>query len=743
MKLLGRARLLGTAAVAWTLAAAEPAPSAHTNRLSGERSPYLLQHAHNPVDWNPWGEEAFARARRENKPIFLSIGYSTCHWCHVMASESFENPAIAALLNTNFVCIKVDREERPDVDHTYMAYVQAATGSGGWPLNVWLTPDLKPFFGGTYYPPDDRFGLTAFPRVVQRIANAWASDRGRLTKLGENYFEAKRAEARQSPKLETPGAEIPAAGLAEMASAFDSRRGGFSKAPKFPQASVLRFLLTHAAREGTNSKAGKQALEMATVTLRRMAEGGIHDQLGGGFHRYSVDPQWHVPHFEKMLYDQAQLARVYLDAFQLTRDPLFAETARGILDYVRRDLADPAGGFCTAEDADSLLEAGKPAHGEGAFYVWTAAELERLLGAPSAEMFGFQYGVKAKGNAPDGSDPHREFGGKNILVRAESVESTAKRFGLPVAEVAAKSAEARRTLFQARAQRPRPSRDDKVITAWNGLMISALARGSQVLDDPAYVEAATRAALFLKDNLRDPADGGLLRGYRQGAGTVKGFADDHAFLIQGLLDLYEASFEIRWLRWAAELQERQDALFWDDRDGGYFGTRAGDSTVLVRTKEEFDGAEPAPNSVSALNLLRLAQMTGNPAWREHAEKTLRSVSKALKEAPSGLPQMLVALELQLARPRQVVIAGKPGAADTQALLRVVHRRFQPDRILLLADGADGQEFLASRQEFIRSMKPIAGRAAAYVCENFVCQMPTDDPAVLDRILAVGGDGPRK
>ena len=707
----------------------------HTNRLAGEKSPYLLQHAHNPVDWYPWGEEAFGKARREEKPIFLSVGYSTCHWCHVMEHESFENVEIAKVLNAHFICIKVDREERPDVDRVYMAFVQATTGGGGWPMSVWLTPDLMPFFGGTYYPPEEKFGLPSFPKVLEQISAFWAKDREKLVKQGNAFVDAMRRQAAAAPTgTAALDKTLLTKGYDEIAAGFDSKQGGFSRAPKFPRPVTLTFLFQTYDREGTNSKAGRRALEMAMFTLRKMAAGGIHDHLGGGFHRYSVDAYWHVPHFEKMLYDQAQLARSYLDAFQITRDPLFEQVARGVLDYVRRDLTDASGGFYSAEDADSVFEHGKPEHGEGAFYVWTAEEIERLLGKAAAEIFSFGYGVKAKGNAPDGSDPHDEFVGRNILIQRESLEATAAKFKLSPKEAAKQLGETRQKLLAARAKRPRPHLDDKIIAAWNGLMISTFARAHQVLDDPAYLEVATRSATFVRAKLYEAKSGDLIRSYREGASAVKGFVDDYAFLIQGLLDLYEASFDVQWLRWAMQLQERQDALFWDVERGGYFSMRSEDNSIVARMKEDHDGAEPSPNSVSALNLLRLSEMTDNVGWRKRGENTLAFFSASLKETPESLPQMLVALDFHLSKPRQIVIAGKPEAWDTRAMLRAIHRLFLPNRILMLADGAAGQEFLSSRVEFLKSVKPLAGKATAYVCENYVCQLPTDDPAVLEKLL---------
>ena len=690
-----------------------------TNRLAREKSPYLLQHAHNPVDWYPWGEEAFAKARAENKPIFLSIGYSTCHWCHVMAHESFENPETAEIMNGHYVCIKVDREERPDVDKVYMTFVQATTGSGGWPMSVWLTPDLKPFLGGTYFPPADRYGRPGFPNALMRIAEVWENDRSKIEEQGGRMVEALQEYGMTAPADgAAPDRKMLRAGYEQIARGFDEELGGFGSAPKFPRPATLNFLLRFYALEGE-----KDALKMSLVTLRKMAEGGMHDHLGGGFHRYSVDKFWHIPHFEKMLYDQAQLALAYLDAFQITRDPFYEEVARDILDYVRRDMTDAGGGFYSAEDADSLFEHGKPEHGEGAFYVWTKKEIDDALGS-EAGIFNRHYGVEEEGNAPEGSDPQREFTGKNTLIQ---------RMAAPDAKTAASLAESRKKLFEIRDKRPRPHLDDKIITGWNGLMISAFARGYEVLEDAAYLDAAQSAAKFVRSHLT--RDGALVRSYRQGAGDVPGFADDYAFLIQGLLDLYEASAHHEWLVWALDLQRRQDELFADNEHGGYFSTRGDDPHILIRMKEDYDGAEPSPNSVSALNLLRLAQITGDEALRARGSKTIAAFTTQLLRLPVAMPQMLAALIFDVVKPRQIVIAGSPGAADTRALLREVHEHFIPNKIMIHADGSEGQQFLAGKNEFLSTVAPMYGKATAYVCENFTCQLPVTDVAALGKLLA--------
>jgi uncharacterized protein len=579
--------------------------SEYTNHLINEKSPYLLQHAHNPVDWYPWGEEAFATARKENKPIFLSVGYSTCHWCHVMEGESYSDPEIAKIMNANFVSVKVDREERPDIDNIYMTFVQATTGSGGWPMNVWLTPDLKPFVGGTYFPAKDSNGNPVFRNVLLQVADAWKRRRDEIVASSKDITSQLQKFVQSSNSSgQKVSREILQKAYNELAHSFDSEYGGFGGAPKFPRPVVLNLLLrTYAA--SPDSPEGKHALEMTLFTLRKMAEGGIHDHLGGGFHRYSVDAVWKVPHFEKMLYDQAQLASAYLDAYQITHDSFFATTARDILDYVQRDMTGPEGGFYSAEDADSLVQAGKPDHREGAFYVWTKDEIDHALGPERAKIFDHVYGVEAKGNAGD-SDTSGELAGKNILIERYSVADVAREFNSSEDQVRQILDESRKLLLEARNQRPRPSRDDKVVTSWNGLMISAFARGAQVLDEPRYLTTARQAANFVQTKLYRENDKTLLRTYRKGESKIDGFTDDYAFFIQGLLDLYEVSFDTDWLDLATALQNTQNALFWDKKGDAYFTTTGKDPNLFLRSKKDFDGAEPSPNSVSALNLTRLS-----------------------------------------------------------------------------------------------------------------------------------------
>jgi uncharacterized protein YyaL (SSP411 family) len=727
--------------------------SEHTNRLAHEKSPYLLQHAHNPVDWYPWGEEAFSKARSENKPIFLSIGYSTCHWCHVMAHESFENEEVAAIMNREFVNIKVDREERPDVDRVYMTFVQATTGSGGWPMSVWLTPDLKPFVGGTYFPPQERYGQPAFNKVLERIATAWKEDHDKIVEQGSSIVEALRASQSAAPvEGKIDGSAVDAA-YRQIDRGYDPKEGGFGNAPKFPRPVTLNFLTRFYARD-PKSDDGKHALDMALFTLRKMAAGGMHDHIGGGFHRYSVDRYWHVPHFEKMLYDQAQLAVAYLDAFQITKDKQYESVARDILDYVARDMTSKEGGFFSAEDADSPVPVAAVydrrsdsaqggdvgAHraplqktAEGAFYVWTKKEIDDALG-DSAEIFDFHYGVQAHGNAPEGSDPHDEFRGKNILIERHTIAETARHFKKSEGETAKALAESRQKLFAIRAQRPRPHLDDKIISAWNGLMISAYARAAQVIDEPRYLEIAMRSADFVRAKLYDSSRKILYRSYREGRSNIEGFADDYAFVVQGLLDLYEASFDVEWLRWAIELQHTQDRLFFDEKNGGYFSNSGRDESVFVRLKDDNDGAEPAASSVAALNLLRLSQIYDESKLAERAKKTVNAFAAILSQFPSGMPRMLVAVENSLSKPRQIVIAGKKDSPETKALLKEVHRHFLPNTIVILADAHEGQKYLGEKNEAIRAMSLVEGKPAAYVCENFTCKAPVTDVKQLSDLL---------
>jgi hypothetical protein len=689
------------------------------NRLIHQKSPYLLQHANNPVDWYPWGEEAFSKARHESKPIFLSIGYSTCHWCHVMERESFENESIAALMNRDFVCIKVDREERPDIDRIYMTYVQATTGSGGWPMSVWLTPELRPFVGGTYFPPENRYGRAGFPLLLERIADAWQKDRERIEESSRNVLEQLQEHVGNTPGAMDPGAVESA--FLQLRRIFDSRLGGFGQAPKFPRPVTHNFLLRYWAQ----SKNG-EALDMVLSTLRAMAKGGMNDQLGGGFHRYSVDEYWFVPHFEKMLYDQAQLAVSYLEAFEITGDELYANVVRRILDYVVRDMTHPDGGFYSAEDADSVID---PAHphekGEGAFYIWTQNEIEAVVGQPAAKWFCYRFGVEPGGNVRN--DPHAEFTGRNILFEAHSIVETAHHFEVDETAVAAALGDAAEKLLEARAARVRPHLDDKILAGWNGLTISAFAQAGAALQEPRYIEAARRAADFIAQRM--VVDGTLYRRFRDGETAIPGFLDDYAGFVQGLIDLYQADFRVGDLTLAHRLAHKMIALFEDREGGGFFSTAAGDASLVMRVKDDYDGAEPSGNSLAVLDLLRLASITGDTSLRETAERALAAFARKMSEQPSGLPQMLVAHLWSIAKPVQVILAGNRNAADTRAMAAAVHRRFLPNRVMAMADDAAPEA---------RGMKPVENRATAYLCDNFACRLPVNQlpefEAVLDELL---------
>jgi uncharacterized protein len=707
-----------------------------TNRLGGEKSPYLQQHAHNPVDWYPWGEEAFALARERNVPIFLSIGYATCHWCHVMERESFEDEATAALMNRYFVNVKVDREERPDVDRIYMTYVQASTGSGGWPMSVWITPDLEPFLGGTYFPPQARPGAPGFPLLIERVHEAWKTEPDRIREGASRTLNAIAEAVARGPVDPDDSVSYDTdaeAGFEWFRKAFDAQRGGFGGPPKFPRVATFHFLLRHYARGGD-----AEAARMVLTTLREMARGGIWDHLGGGFHRYSVDAQWHVPHFEKMLYDQAQLATIYLEAAQLTGEgglgeegfggeglggegngDDFPDVARAILEYVLRDMTDPdTGGFYSAEDADSLVAEGGEAKAEGAFYVWTDTELRARLGDDYA-LFADHYGVRPSGNA---SDPHGELLGKNVLHRARGLDKAAQIHKLEPDEVRTRLDHCHRTLLTVRNRRPRPLRDEKVLCAWNGMMISAFARGYQVLRDPRYLEAATRAARFVREALFDADRDRLLRRWCGGESAFDAYLEDYAHLATGLVDLYEAGFDEQWLRWAEALTDRAVALFHDGDHGGFFATAADDESLLLRLKDDYDGAEPSGNSVMVACLGRLAVALDRPDLRDLASATVRSFGATLRSQPHGLPQLLAAAGLVQRPTAQVVLAGDVGDAAFEALARAARGGYAPDQVLVHEDS------------------PLV---SAHVCRDAVCHEPTADPEVLLAQIApvrLGVDG---
>ncbi len=673
-----------------------------TNELVHEKSPYLRQHADNPVAWLPWGEAAFARARQEGKPIFLSIGYSTCHWCHVMAHESFEDEATAAVLNRSFVPIKLDREERPDVDRIYMLFVQATTGSGGWPMSVFLTPQLKPFFGGTYFPPRTAYGRPGFRDLLLHLEKAWEEDRGKIEEASLSVTEQMASMATGAGGAQSLNQELFRAGYWQLRRSFDERNAGFGAAPKFPRPVALNYLLRYYAAENS-----EEALDMVTRTLEAMADGGMHDQLGGGFHRYSVDERWFVPHFEKMLYDQAQLAIAYVEAYQITGRQQFARVARDICDYVLRDMTDAEGGFYSAEDADSADPEDPAQHGEGAFYIWRTSEIQKLLGKELAQAFCRFYGVESDGNVDN--DPHGEFTGRNILYVAHG-ESEYAGLG-----------EARAALFGVRNSRPRPHLDNKILTAWNGLMISALARAAGILDEPRYLEAARRASKFLSGRMYNTNSGRLLRRYCDGEAAVEAFADDYAFYAQGLTDLFEATGDVEYLKFAEDLLTRGLSRFEDKEGGGFFSTAGSASDILLRLKDDYDGAEPSANAIAAEVLLRVSYLTGNKALGDQAERTLQWFGPRLKAQPTMAPQAAVALGRWLTAPEQVVIRCQTLGEKALGLLRTKQRVFAPNAsVFALTD--DAAQYFKTTPSFLGGLDR-QGNMTLYECRDFTCQLP--------------------
>ncbi len=694
------------------------------NRLSAEKSPYLLQHANNPVDWYAWGPEAFEKSRRENKPIFLSIGYSTCHWCHVMERESFESEAIAAILNQFFVPVKVDREERPDVDRIYMLFVQSTTGGGGWPMSVWLTPDLKPFYGGTYFPPDNRYGRPGFGAILEHIAGVWRDDQAKVMESGDNVLIQLRGHATVSGEPGRVGNETYEALFSHFRRTFDKRDGGFGGAPKFPRPVSLTFLFRWYYRTKN-----EEARDMATATLRAMAAGGMYDQLGGGFHRYSVDSHWFVPHFEKMLYDQGQLVVSYLEAFQLTGEQHFADIARASLEYVLRNMTSAEGAFYCAEDADSVVD---PAHphekGEGAFYVFTQKEIEATLEQPDASWFIYHYGVDEEGNVHE--DPHHEFTGRNILFIDHSVDRVAEFFKVPETEILASLEKSKQKVLALRAPRVRPHLDDKLLTAWNGLMISAFALAGRCLGEPRYADAAAGAVRFFQTRMFNAETKTLLRRYREGDAGIPGFLDDYAFLACALIDLYETTFDISPIQFAEKLADRLIELFEDGEEGGFFATASGDASLLLRMKEDYDGAEPSGNSMAVLALLRLAAYTGRIDFQKSAERALAAFAHRMKAGSPGMPQMVVAAMIAESAPRQVVLAGE----DLSALKGVLGKHFAPFQIVFALDSAGSREYWTRLHPELAAMHPIDGKPTAYVCQSFACQLPVSDTTALEASL---------
>jgi hypothetical protein len=713
-----------------------PSSPKHTNALAGEKSPYLLQHAHNPVDWLPWGEAAFEKARKEDKPILLSVGYSTCHWCHVMERESFEDEETAKMLNEQFVPIKVDREERPDVDLTYMTYAQAVSGGGGWPLNVWLTPALKPFFAGTYFPPEDRGGRMGFKSVLAKIAEVWKDDRAGVLERSESALAKLQEYLNDEQQAhDAPFDAVLKKAYDDIANAFDYHEGGFSGAPKFPRPVTLQLLgrlRKHLAAKKDESEAN-WSVAMVKTTLSSMGLGGIRDHVGGGFHRYSVDGYWHIPHYEKMLYDQGQLLSAYVEGYQHTGLPNYAVIAREIVEYLRRELRHPEGGFYSAEDADSYTDDTRTHKGEGAFYVWKASEIDELLGKEEGSVFRYAYGARRDGNARPESDPQEELKGLNTLFRAYSPKKTAEFFKLEESQVAEILTRGKQTLFEARQRRPHPHLDDKVLAAWNGLTISGLAKGAGVFDEPGWLELARQSAQFIWEKMSENGKN-LKRSWREGTATVAAFAPDYALLIQGLLDLYEAGFEVKWLRWAVALQEEFENRYGDPEKGGYFTAGSAIPNSVLQVKEDYDSAEPSPNSVAAMNLLRLGRMLAQPEFEAQGDKVLRLFGKSLEESPFTVPAMVSALDFSHYGTMQIVLAGDKSDEGFQSLARVIRQLYLPHAVLLHADGGEGQAFLSAHNEALGAMKPVEGKAAAYVCRNHVCKAPVTTVAALVSLL---------
>ncbi|MDZ7333355.1 MAG: thioredoxin domain-containing protein [candidate division KSB1 bacterium] len=675
--------------------------SKHTNHLIHETSPYLLQHAHNLVNWYPWGEEALQLARKLDRPIFLSIGYSACHWCHVMAHESFENEAIAKILNDYFISIKVDREERPDLDEIYMTAVQLMTGSGGWPLSVWLTPDLEPFYGGTYFPPEDRWGRVGFRKILLQIAQIWQQRRGDVVSSARQITASlKQINEVQSVDFQLDQSLWHSA-FKSAEQRFDERYGGFGSAPKFPMAMELSFLLRYYFHTGQ-----KRALAMVEKSLQEMANGGIFDHLGGGFHRYSTDERWLVPHFEKMLYDNALLAITYLEAYQLTRNVDYKETASATLDYVLREMTSPEGGFYSSQDADSEGE-------EGKFYVWHKSDIEAILGKEDAKLFCDIYDVSDHGN----------WEGKNILHLRRSLEGAAREYGISLSVLKDRLAKARWQLFAVRSQRVPPATDDKILTDWNSLMISACCKGYQILGDPKYLTAAQKAVDFLLEKLY--IDRRILKTYRNGKSHLNGYLSDYAFMVAALIDLYESNFEWKYLSQAIEINEIMLQKFWDEQSGGFYFTPDDHERLIVRTRNAHDNAVPAGNSVAVHNLLKLSQFTGDFKLKQQAERTLKLFASQMQRSPSGFSVLLCSLDYFWGKPKEIVIAGDRQDSKTKAMIEAVHHHYLPNKILVYADPklVDQKEAILPVFEGKISQD---GKARMFVCENYACQRPISD-----------------
>ena len=681
------------------------------NRLASETSPYLLQHAENPVEWFPWGEEALTKARDEDKPILVSIGYSACHWCHVMEHESFENADIASVMNERFVNIKVDREERPDLDSLYMTAVQALTGHGGWPLNVFLTPDGTPFYGGTYFPPDDRMGMPGFPKILEAVSAAFQERREEVEESAGQIRDLLQRTTGATPMPDDLSPEVLTEAVEQLARTFDARNGGFGSAPKFPQPAAIDFLM----RQSTRTGAQRETI-MAQRTLDRMANGGIYDHLGGGFHRYAVDALWLVPHFEKMLYDNAQLASVYLAGYQAFGEERYRRVAEETLDFIAREMTAADGGFFATLDADT-------AGHEGTFYTWTIEEIDEALGGDAARIAKAWFNVEPGGN----------FEGRTVLATPRTAADVADRLGIGEEALTESLKQIRAALLDIRERRQRPGRDEKIITGWNGLMLKAFANGSRILDRPDFRELAERNAAFLLEHLQ--RDGFLLRSWKDGDARVGGFLEDYAFFIDGLLALYQATLNERWLLEAMRLTEVMVEEFGDPVGPGFFDTSLRHETPVARPRDLHDGATPSGNAVAADILLRLGAMTGNEKWSERGSELLRTMARTMREHPLAAGRCLSATDFYLGPVKEVALSGARESDELRSLHDVIYQRFEPNLIVGYVD-ADRPD-LVERLPFLQDRPPRNGRATAYVCEHFACLPPVHESEDLLRQLAEG------
>ncbi len=680
------------------------------NRLAHESSPYLVSHAHNPVDWYPWGDEAFERATAENKPVFLSVGYSTCHWCHVMARESFENEEIAALMNQAFISVKVDREERPDIDKLYMAVCQRLTGSGGWPLTVIMTPERKPFFAATYIPGESRFGMKGMRELIPLIRSVWDNDRQEVDRIAEQITASFREPAVPQKKAAVGAATIEEAFI-QLSRIYDSHYGGFGKVPKFPTPHNVSFLLRFRHRTKR-----EEALHMVEHTLTAMRTGGIYDQIGFGFHRYSTDAKWLVPHFEKMLYDQALLLYAYVEAYQVTKKDFYKTTAEEIAHYVRSAMTDGEGGFYSAEDADSEGV-------EGKFYLWTKAEIEAVLDEADAAFACEMFGIEKDGNFLDEIEGRKK--GVNIPCLPRSHADAARHFAMTEEALRRRLEAVRETLFHKRSARIHPDRDDKILLDWNGLMIAALAKAGRAFHNDAYCCAAERAAQFILERMRD-ADGRLLHRYRKGNAGIAAHLDDYAFFIWGLIELYEATYKEDYLRIACDLAEDMIDRFWDDKAGGLYFTPRSETDLLFRQKEIYDGAVPSGNSVSLANMVRLGMLSMNPLFMDKASELILFFSQTVMASPAGSTHFLAACDLALGPSYEIIVAGRRQSADTQEMLASLDSDYYPHVTVLLHPVDEETSSIKSIADFTRNLTPLEGKATAYVCERGACRLPTTD-----------------